>query len=300
MQQALRVGKRVRTETGIDGAGRDMVTAALDLGLARAGIALDAARALVVGAGAMGGLALATLRRAGVPDRMVANRSAARADRLAAEHDATAITMSSCAEALRHVDLVVVATSSTEPVLTAADLPPTRERPLLILDLGLPRDVDPAVGDVPGVTLVDIASMRDTVTAPHGVDIAAAEAMIAEEAAAFRRQVSGLTAGPAVIALRARADDLIATELGVLCRRHPDLSDAQRADVARTVHRVVQRLLHPPIVRMRERAADPDGDRYSALVRELFDLSSGQDRAHVPAVGKARSSPSHGLRATPQ
>lgn len=275
MQQALRVGKRVRTETGIDVAGRDMVTAALDLGLARAGIALDAARALVVGAGAMGGLALATLRRAGVRDRIVANRSAARADRLAVEHDATAITMSSCAAALRHVDLLVVATSSTEPVLTAADLPPVRERPLLILDLGLPRDVDPAVGDVPGVTLVDIASMRDAVAAPDGVDVAAAEAMIAEEAAAFRRQLSGLDAGPTVVALRARADDVIATELAVLHRRRPDLSDAQRADVARTVHRVVLRLLHPPIVRARERAAAPDGDRYSALIRELFDLSSG-------------------------
>jgi glutamyl-tRNA reductase len=270
MQRALRVGKRVHTETGIDLAGRDMVTAALDIGVARAGIPIVGARALVVGAGAMGALALATLRRAGATDLIVTNRGYERADRLAANHGATAVPMSALDEVLDTVDIVVCATSSPDRVLTA--VPP---RPLLVLDLAVPRDVDPAVADVPGVTLVDVAAVRAALAGTTGTDVAAAEAIVADEVASFLTWLRGFDAAPTVAALRARADDLVATELAALRRRRADLSDEQRADVARTVHRVVQRLLHQPTVRVRELAATPGGDRYAALVRELFDLDPG-------------------------
>ena len=272
MQQALRVGKRVHADTGIDRVGHDMVTAALDLGLAQAGISINGTSALVVGAGAMGGLALATLRRAGATELMVTNRDPIRARRLAANHDATAIPMASRHEVLTHVDIVVSATSSTTRVLAAADLPSGRTRPLLILDLAMPRDVDPATADAPGVTLVDIASLRDAQAGTTGTDLAAAEAIVTEEAEAFQSWLRGFGVVPTVAALRTRADELVNAELTALRRRRPDLSDDQRADLARTVHRVVQRLLHEPMVRVRERAAGPGGDRYAALVRELFDL----------------------------
>jgi glutamyl-tRNA reductase len=272
MQQALRVGKRVRAETGINTAGHDMVTAALHLGLAQAGISIEGASALVVGAGAMGGLALATLRRAGATELIVVNRSTARARRLAANHEATAISMSSGHQVLRHVDIVVSATSSTTPVFTAADLPADRAKPLLILDLAVPRDVDAAAADAPGVTLVDIASMRDALAGTTGTDLAAAEAMVADEVAAFLIRLRGLAIARTAASLRTRSDGLVAAELAALRRRRPDLSDEQSADVARTVHRVAQRLLHQPTVRARELAAGPGGDRYAALVRELFDL----------------------------
>jgi glutamyl-tRNA reductase len=272
MQQALRIGKRVRAETGVDTAGRDMVTAALDIGATRAGISIKGASALVVGAGAMGAVALAALRRAGAMELTVANRSPARARRLAANHDATAIPIASCEEALKHVDIVVSATSSTTRVLQTADLPPGRTKPLLILDLALPRDVDPAAAHVPGVTLVDIASLRDAPAATTGAVLAAAEAIVAEETQAFLTRRRGLDIAPTVAALRTRADELVGAELAALRRRRPDLSDNQCADVARTVHRVVQRLLHQPTVRVRELAASPDGDRYAALLQTLFDL----------------------------
>jgi glutamyl-tRNA reductase len=272
MQQALRVGKRVHADTGIDRVGQNMVTAALDLGLARAGISVNGTSALVVGACAMGGLALATLRRAGATTLMVANRDPMRARRLAANHDATATPMASCHEVLRHVDIVVSATSSTTRVLAAADLPPDRTRPLLILDLAMPRDVDPATADAPGVTLVDIASLRDAPAGTTGTDLAAAEAIVTEEAEAFQSWLRGFDIVPTVAALRVRADELVDAELTALRRRRPDLSDDQRADLARTVHRVVQRLLHEPTVRVRELATGPGGDRYAALVRELFGL----------------------------
>jgi glutamyl-tRNA reductase len=273
MQQALRVGRQVRAETGINTAGRDMVTAALHLGLARAGISIEGASALVVGAGAIGGLALATLRRAGATELIVANRSAERARRLAANHTATAITMSCSPQVLQHVDVVVSATSSTTPVFTAADMPADRTKPLLILDLAVPRDVDAAAAEAPGVTLVDIASVRDALAGTTGTDVAAAEAMVAEEVATFLSRLRGFDIAPTVAALRARSDELVAAELAALHRRRPDLSHEQRADVARTVHRVAQRLLHQPTIRVRELAAGFGGDRYAALVRELFDLN---------------------------
>jgi len=276
MQRALRVGKRAHSETGIDLVGRDMVTAALNHGLALAGLAIDGARALVVGTGAMGGLALATLRRAGATDLMVAGRDELRATRLAAGHDATAVPMAARQEVLRDVDIVVSATASTSRILTATDLPPGRTGPLLILDLAVPRDVDPAVADVPGVTLVDIGSLRAALTGTADTDLGAAETIVAEEVTAFVAWLRGFDVAPTVAALRARADDLVGVELAALQRRQPELSEAQRADVARTVHRLVQRLLHEPTVRVRELAAGPGGDRYPALVRELFDLDPGQ------------------------
>jgi glutamyl-tRNA reductase len=276
MQRALRVGKRVHSETGIDLVGRDMVTAALDHGLALAGLATDGARALVVGTGAMGGLALATLRRAGATDLMVAGRDQPRATRLAAAHDATAVPMAARHAVLRDVDIVVSATASTSRILSATDLPAGRTGPLLILDLAVPRDVDPAVADVPGVTLVDIGSLRAARTGTADTDLAAAETIVAEEVTAFVAWLRGFDVAPTVAALRARADDLVGVELAALQRRQPELSEAQRADVARTVHRLVQRLLHEPTVRVRELAAGPGGDRYPALVRELFDLDPGQ------------------------
>jgi glutamyl-tRNA reductase len=270
MQRALRVGKRVRAETCINTAGRDMVTAALELGLARSGISLPGTRALVVGAGAMGALALATLRRAGVAELLITSRGHQRACRLAAGYDATAVPMGDHIDVPDGVDVIVCATSSTSRVLTT--VPPGRTGPLLILDLALPRDVDPAVGGLPGVTVIDVESVRAALAGTTGTDVAAAEAIVTAELATYVTWLRGFHVAPTVAALRARADELVDAELAALRRRRPDLSDEQRADVARTVHRVVQRLLHQPTVRVRELAAGPGGDRYAALVRELFDL----------------------------
>jgi glutamyl-tRNA reductase len=209
---------------------------------------------------------------------MVANRNHERAARLAAAHDATAVPMAARHTVLGHVDIVVSATASTTRILTAADLPSGRDIPLLILDLAVPRDVDPAVADLPGVTLVDIASLRTALSGTVGTDLATADVIVAAEVTAFLTWLRGFEVAPTVAALRARADDLVGAELAGLRRRRPELSDEQRADVARTVHRIVQRLLHQPTVRVRELAASPGGDRYTALVRELFDLDRASGR----------------------
>jgi glutamyl-tRNA reductase len=274
MQQALRVGKRVHAETGIDRAGRSVVTAALDL--IPGGFA--GRRALVVGAGSMGGLTLATLARSGAGPLFVANRSAGRAQRLAALHGATAVDFADLPSFLSTVELVVCATASPGPVLTEATVRAAlAERDgaaLAILDLAVPRDVAPEVADMPGVTLINLARVAAaSIDEPSVADRAAAELIVESGAEAFLTWLRGAEVAPTVAALRARADSVVESELSRLAQRRPDLTDEQRADVAHSIHRVVQRLLHSPTVRVRQLATTPGGDQYAALLRELFDLA---------------------------
>lgn len=286
VQHALRTGKRVRAETGIDRAGQNVVSAALQVGGQQYG-ELTGHPALVVGAGAMGSLALANLHRAGLTELYVANRSTVRAERLAAGYGATAVGMDELATALAGVDIVVTATASGTHVLdreavTAA----SRGRPMLLLDLALPRDIDPAVEELPGVTLIGIDQLTDAVDAVTADDLEAAEIIVADELAAHLAQLRSGEVAPTVAALRARADELVGGELRRLRQRRPELTDAQRAEVAHTVHRIVQRLLHQPSVRVRELASEPGGVRYAQALRELFglDLDDTADALSVDPV----------------
>jgi glutamyl-tRNA reductase len=163
-----------------------------------------------------------------------------------------------------------------------------RTRPLVLLDLAVPRDVEPSVGDLPGVVTVDIDGLAGALLeGPAAADKAAVEAIVKAEVDAFVGWLRGADVAPTVAALRARADEVVGAELRRLAQRRPDLSEEQRAEVAHTVHRVVQRLLHSPTVRVRRLAAEPGGDQYAALLRELFDLEvAGSAQADdVPGLG---------------
>jgi glutamyl-tRNA reductase len=230
----------------------------------------------------------------------VANRGAERAARLAEAYGATSVPFDELALALAEVDLVVSATASRDAVLTRdvladalAARPADRPGPLVLLDLAVPRDVDPAVADLPGVVLLDIEALAEVLREDGGpfAETGAVERIVAAELEAFLGWLRGADVAPTVAALRSRADDVVATELRRLRQRRPDLSDEQRADVAHTVHRVVQRLLHSPTVRVRELAAEPGGDQYAALLRELFDLDVPDDSQpvdRIPAIGAQR------------
>jgi glutamyl-tRNA reductase len=192
-------------------------------------------------------------------------------------HGATTVDLAALTDALSTVDVVVCATASVDPLLTVgvvqAAVARRGGRPLLVLDLAVPRDVEPAVADLPGVTVVDIARLGDALADEESTtDRVAAEEIVATEVEAFLIWMRGADVAPTVAALRTRADEVVTFELGRLAQRRPDLTDDQRAVVAQTVHRVVQRLLHPPTVRVRQLAATPDGDQYAAALRELFDL----------------------------
>jgi glutamyl-tRNA reductase len=271
MQQALRVGKRAHAETGIDKAGQSVVTAALEVAATHLGDELSGRTALVIGAGAMGALSVATLTRLGVGPLQITNRGAVRAERLAEAYAATAVPFADLDAALAEAEIVVSATASTEPVLTRARL--AAARPLVVLDLAVPRDVAPDATDIDGVTVIDIeglAAARRTL--PAAAETAAVEQIVTGEVDHFLGWLRGADIAPTVAALRTRADDVVSAELRKLTSRRPEFTEEQRADVSRTLHRVVQQLLHSPTVRVRQLAAEPGGDQYAALLRELFDL----------------------------
>jgi glutamyl-tRNA reductase len=285
MQQALRVGKRAHSETGIDRAGLSVVTAALEVAESHLG-SLEGKKALVIGAGAMGALSVATLTRAGVGPLRIINRSAARADRLAEAYGATAVAFEDLDAALRDADMVISATAATDPVLTRARL--AAAGPLVVLDLAVPRDVAPDAYDVPGVTIIDIDSLAASRrSAPAAAETAAVEQIVTGEVEHFLGWLRGADIAPTVAALRIRADEVVAGELRKLSSRRPEFTEEQRADVSRTLHRVVQQLLHSPTVRVRQLAAEPGGDQYAALLRELFDLDvpHATQADAVPEIG---------------
>jgi glutamyl-tRNA reductase len=294
MQQALRVGKRAHAETGIDRAGQSVVTAALDIAASHFAGGLTDRPALVVGAGAMGALSVATLSRLGVGPVSVTNRGADRAVRLAAAYGATAEPIADLPRVLAEVDLVIAATASTEPVLTRDTVAAAlrgRTTPLVLLDLAVPRDVAPDVAGLPGVVVVDIDTLAAELRAgQHAADEVAVQDIVDLEVETFVGWLRGADVAPTVAALRTRADEVVAAELGRLRQRRPELTEEQRAELAHTVHRVVRRLLHSPTVRVRQLAAEPGGDQYATLLRQLFDLEVPQTALadDVPPLGDSR------------
>ncbi|TDD11582.1 glutamyl-tRNA reductase [Nonomuraea deserti] len=264
VQQALRVGKRAHHETGIDQAGASLVTAGLTLAGDLAG-----RRALVVGAGSMSSLAAATLARAGVTDIVVANRTYDRGARLAESVGGRAVGFSAVADELAGADLVITCTGAGRHVITPGML----TRPVFLLDLALPHDIDPAVRDVPGVTLVDLETIQDSgIGAREGDAVESVRALVAEELRAYLDAERASRVTPTVVALRSKAADVVESELGRLLMRVPHLDERARDEVTMTVQRVVDKLLHEPTVRVKRLATCPGGDHYAEALRELFDL----------------------------
>jgi glutamyl-tRNA reductase len=289
---ALRVGKRCHAETAIDSAGRSIVTVGL-AAVAPEGVA--GLRALVIGAGSMAALAASTLLRAGA-DVAVASRSADRAARLASSIGGQVIELTALAGALRDVDIVVSCTGSAGVVLTAdlveSALGDRQGRPLRVLDVALPRDVDISVHALPGVVAADLATLaeRHDLPAPAAEEVAAVRAIVADELAAFAGARRQAQVAPTVVALRAMADDVVASELARMGTRLPDLDARSIEEITKTVRRVVEKLLHAPTVRIKELAAEPGGGSYESALRELFAL----DPRTVEAVVRPALDPDRG------
>ncbi|MFI9121394.1 glutamyl-tRNA reductase [Streptomyces bikiniensis] len=296
-QQALRVGKRAHSETGIDRAGQSLVT----FGLQQLADGEDVdtwakgKKALVIGAGSMSSLAAATLARSGVAEIVIANRTLARAERLAqilTEPGGTGVAaraaeMVAVGDELDRADIVVSCTGATGLVLTGDDVAAAvrdHRAPLALLDLAMPRDIDAAAHRVPGVRLVDIESLAEaSADAPMAADVDRVRAIVSDEVAAFGAAQRAAHITPTVVALRAMAADVVAGEVARLEGRLPGLDEKQRAEITQTVRRVVDKLLHAPTVRVKQLASEPGGAGYADALRTLFDL----DPETVAAVSRA-------------
>jgi len=281
-QRALSVGKRVHSETGIDAAGASVVSVALDMASERVS-GLTGRTAAVIGAGSMGALSAAHLTRAGIGTVLVVNRSLPRAERLAENLreqgvEARALILDHLAIALASSDVVVSSTGAVRPVVSLADahyaLARRRDRDdLVVCDLGMPRDVDPAVAGLPGVDVIDMDRIqREPSARAAATDADAARTIVAAEVASYLTGQRMAEVTPTVTALRQRAADVVEAELLRLDNRLPGLGDAHRDEVARTVRRVVDKLLHAPTVRVKQLASAPGGDSYAEALRELFEL----------------------------
>jgi glutamyl-tRNA reductase len=304
--RALRAGKRAHAETGIDRAGASLVSVGLAVAAGRLAGA-DAERppaagagsladlsVLVVGAGSMSSLAVATAARMGAAGIVVANRSRDRAERVAATVSATPADLSRLPAAMAAADLVVSCTGAPGLVISAAAVRDALGgrapgRPLVLLDLALPRDVDTGAGRLPGVSLISLEDLREA--GPAGLPGAAARdehvaavwQIIAEEFAAHASADRAARVAPTVVALRAKAAEVVEAELARLAARLDSMDARSHREIAQSMRRVADKLLHAPTVRVKELAGAPGADSYEAALRVLFDLDPDAVQAVVRA-----------------
>ena len=282
-QMALSVGGRVRSETSIGEGTASVASVAVELARKIFG-SLKGKRALVLGAGMMGELITDALRREGVEGTVVATRTYERAESLASRLRGQAIPFESLPEALPGADIVLSSTTAPHPVLTRSlvedSLQDARRHPLLIIDIAVPRDVEPAVGDEAEVFLYNIDDLRkiadDHVRLREGA-LPAAEEIIAAHSEEFRAWYTSLEVVPVIQALRRQADAVRDAELERLLRGLTDLGPEDRERIEEFARRLQNKLLHDPVVRLREGMAAGGGAGLVDAARILYGLGETSD-----------------------
>jgi glutamyl-tRNA reductase len=269
----VEVGKRARTETGI-ARGTTSVSQAV-VQLAGRHVALDQSRVLILGTGEMGeGMAVA-LAGAGVGELVIANRTAGRADNLAARVGGRAVPIDSLADTIASVDVLLTSTGAEEPLLTTAEIGSRAAKPLLILDVAVPRDVEPAVRELAGVTVLDLDDLR-RFTRPglenRRREVSKVQSIIAEEVESYLGDALARQAAPTVAALHDRAEEIRLAELERFRNRLSDLDPRQRQAVEALTKGLVAKLLHEPTVRLKDATGTPRGERLGDALRALFGL----------------------------
>jgi len=274
---ATRAGRRVRAETGLGAAPDAFVRAGTGLADRHLG-GLAGKRALVVGAGQMAALAVKQLRQRGVASVRVLNRSAERARLIAQRSDAEHGDLSGLSEAIRHADVVVSATGATGLLIHASivrEAMAVRTNPMFILDMAVPRDVEPTVSGIAGVHLVDIDGLRASVAQDDALlseEVARAESIVDEEARRFAVRKRSERLAPLIRALRERGESVLASELGRFRSELSELTPDEREAVEALARGIVSKLLHDPIVRLKELSGPGNDATYARVLAELFAL----------------------------
>ncbi|MFZ8997201.1 MAG: glutamyl-tRNA reductase [Ilumatobacteraceae bacterium] len=273
-RRAVVVGKRARTETAIARGTASVSHAAVEMVIDRFG-SIEGRRVLVVGAGAMGEGITVALRAAGVGDVVVVNRTAERGAALAERVGAAAHGFDRLAELIDDADIVLSSTGSGSPILTTDLIADRSERPLLVVDVAVPRDVGAGVAELGGVTvfdLDDVGAWAERGRAQRLAEVASVEEIIADELDRYAVEATSLQAAPLVRALRSHAETVRTAEMERLAKRlrHLDPADLEAVDVL--TKGIIAKLLHEPSVRLRAQAGTPQGARNAAALTDLFDL----------------------------
>jgi glutamyl-tRNA reductase len=271
---AVRTGRRVRAETGIGASPAAFVEAGVRLAESELGD-LSGRPAAVIGAGQMAALAVRVLREHEVAPIRIVNRNAERALALAARSGpgAKAHGLGSLPSVLRDAEVVVSCTGAAGMVVRAADIG-RRTAPLFVLDLAVPRDVEPEVGGLPGVRLADVDDLRAALgqAGEAAGAVEAAQAIVAEEVARFAVWRRSNRLAPLIRALQDRGEAVLAAELARTAPRLRDLSQQQHDAVEALARRVVAKLLHDPIARVKDLTAPGLGDGHARALADLFGL----------------------------
>lgn len=278
LRHALHAGRRVRQETGIGERPASIATVAVELVRAAVGPLADR-RVLIIGAGRMSELVAAGLVSAGAENVFVANRTLERARALAGRYGGRAVSFARLDAELARADVVVASTRCPRIVLTSAQvaeaLPSRGGRPLVLVDIAVPRDLDPSIGELAGCQLYDIEDLSRATSEPDAAadpELARAKAIVDEEAARFDAWRSSLAIVPTIVALRRQAEAIRAAELARAHAALDALGPAERRAVEVVTAQLVHKLLHMPTVRAKEAAERHDGVDYEAALRHLFAL----------------------------
>jgi glutamyl-tRNA reductase len=278
-RHAVETGKRARTDTDIARGTASVSHAAVEMAAEHLGTVADRT-VVLLGAGAMGRAMAIALRKAGAARVLVANRTAERGEALAAEIGGEVVSLSDLPAVLADADVLLTSTASPQVVITSDDLAPVVEgrstAPLLVVDVAVPRDVDAAVADLPGATLLDIDDLRTFAQA--GVarrtgEVDAVERIVSEEVDRHGREVSARSVAPLVGALHGRAEELRQSELERFAGRLADLDDRQRAAVESLTRSLMAKVLHEPTVTLKTLSGTPTGDRLAESLRHLYGLT---------------------------
>jgi glutamyl-tRNA reductase len=275
---AIRLGKRARTETAISRHATSLSAVAVRAA-SQAVPNLTTARTLVIGAGEIAELALKALRRHGAQDVTVTNRTYARALHLAERWQVQAVPFTEREAPLAEADLVISATAAAGFVLTRAQVEQARRaqpaRPLVLIDLAMPRDIEPQTAQVPGVRCLNLDDLdverHNGLAARHGA-VPQVEALVEAEAERFGEWLEGWGTRQLIASLRAKADGIRRAELERTLRHLPQLSAAERKHVEALAEALLNRLLHEPTIRLKSQAGGRRAAEYSAAVRDLFGL----------------------------
>jgi len=277
-RQALHAGRRARVETAIGESPASIPAAAAALAQQVFGD-LAGRRILLVGAGKISELTAVNLRSRGAVIEAVANRTAVHGEELAARVESRAVGLDEIPALLATADVVITSTSApgfvVAPATATVALRGRRGRPLLFVDLAVPRDVDPALATIDGCFVYDVDDLEAVVEASlagRRAEAVRAEQLVAVEAERFREWQASLAVVPAIASLRARAEEIRSGELAKAEGRLGRLPESERKLVESVTSQIVAKILHLPTVRMKEAAAGADGVVYADVVRHLFGL----------------------------
>jgi len=278
-RHAIETGKRARTETSIGRHTASVSHAAVDMARESLG-AIDGMTVLVVGAGDMGEGVTVALADSGVGQVLVTNRTIAKAQALADRVSGSVTEFYRLAESLVEADVVVTCTGAGSTVIDADMVKNVMlqrpERPLFIVDIAVPRDVDSDVANIDGVTLLDLDNLRDWAArgqAQRATEALAVRDIIVQEIERFNMETTARQAAPLVAQLHERAEAVRAAEIDRQSKKLSSLTPEQQDAVDAVTKGIVAKLLHDMSVRLKDDAGTPRGERNSAAVRDLFDLS---------------------------